>query len=60
MPKEHILANLSTILLDVCSHRPADMGTCNKNKQKIEKQQPPVNSKCVQLLLQTLDVIIPA
>eukprot|EP00066_Takifugu_rubripes_P008488 XP_003974713.1 PREDICTED: 39S ribosomal protein L1, mitochondrial [Takifugu rubripes] len=26
MPKEHIFANLRTILLDVCSHRPADMG----------------------------------
>lgn len=27
MPKEHILANLRTVLLDVVSHRPADMGT---------------------------------
>ncbi|TMS04020.1 39S ribosomal protein L1, mitochondrial [Larimichthys crocea] len=26
MPREHIFANLQTILLDVCSHRPADMG----------------------------------
>nr|XP_046242092.1 39S ribosomal protein L1, mitochondrial [Scatophagus argus] len=26
MPKEHIFANLQTILTDVCSHRPADMG----------------------------------
>ncbi|KAM3611139.1 uncharacterized protein V6R79_013985 [Siganus canaliculatus] len=26
MPKEQILANLQTILLDVCSHRPANMG----------------------------------
>ncbi|XP_061787657.1 large ribosomal subunit protein uL1m [Nerophis lumbriciformis] len=25
-PKEHILANLQTVLLDVCSHRPADTG----------------------------------
>lgn len=58
MPKEHILANLRSILLDVCSHRPADMGTCKKRKKK-EKQQLPMNSKCVQLLLQTLDVIIP-
>ncbi|XP_040897363.1 39S ribosomal protein L1, mitochondrial [Toxotes jaculatrix] len=26
MPKEHIFANLQTILTDVCSHRPADKG----------------------------------
>ncbi|TKS77878.1 39S ribosomal protein L1, mitochondrial [Collichthys lucidus] len=26
MPREHIFSNLQTILLDVCSHRPADMG----------------------------------
>ncbi|XP_029365806.1 large ribosomal subunit protein uL1m [Echeneis naucrates] len=26
MPTEHILANLQTILVDVCSRRPADMG----------------------------------
>ncbi|XP_040010500.1 39S ribosomal protein L1, mitochondrial [Xiphias gladius] len=26
MPKDHILANLQTILIDVCSHRPANMG----------------------------------
>nr|XP_033474635.1 39S ribosomal protein L1, mitochondrial [Epinephelus lanceolatus] len=26
MPKEHIFANLQTILIDVCSHRPAKMG----------------------------------
>lgn len=26
MPKEHLYANLETILIDVCSHRPADMG----------------------------------
>ncbi|XP_044051173.1 39S ribosomal protein L1, mitochondrial isoform X3 [Siniperca chuatsi] len=26
MPKERIFANLQTILIDVCSHRPADMG----------------------------------
>ncbi|XP_054630556.1 39S ribosomal protein L1, mitochondrial isoform X2 [Dunckerocampus dactyliophorus] len=26
LPKEHILANLQTILMDVCSHRPANMG----------------------------------
>ncbi|XP_071340074.1 large ribosomal subunit protein uL1m [Trachinotus anak] len=26
MPTEHIMANLRTILTDVCSHRPADMG----------------------------------
>ncbi|KAM9359873.1 large ribosomal subunit protein uL1m [Symphorus nematophorus] len=26
MPKEHIFANLETVLIDVCSHRPADMG----------------------------------
>nr|XP_057927602.1 39S ribosomal protein L1, mitochondrial [Doryrhamphus excisus] len=26
LPKEHILANLQTILTDVCSHRPADAG----------------------------------
>ncbi|CAG09633.1 unnamed protein product [Tetraodon nigroviridis] len=26
MPKEHIFSNLRTVLLDVCSHRPADMG----------------------------------
>ncbi|KAM7391085.1 hypothetical protein PAMP_021801 [Pampus punctatissimus] len=25
-PKEHILANLQTVLMDVCSHRPADAG----------------------------------
>lgn len=27
MPKEHIFANLQTILMDVCSHRPASLGT---------------------------------
>lgn len=27
MPKEHIFANLQTVLMDVCSHRPANMGT---------------------------------
>uniref|UniRef100_A0A3B4WFB7 Large ribosomal subunit protein uL1m n=2 Tax=Seriola TaxID=8160 RepID=A0A3B4WFB7_SERLL len=26
MPKEHIFSNLQTVLIDVCSHRPADMG----------------------------------
>ncbi|XP_013870058.1 large ribosomal subunit protein uL1m [Austrofundulus limnaeus] len=26
MPAEHIIANLQTILTDVCSHRPADLG----------------------------------
>ncbi|XP_029998989.1 large ribosomal subunit protein uL1m [Sphaeramia orbicularis] len=26
MPKEHIYANLQTVLMDVCSHRPADLG----------------------------------
>ncbi|XP_037536089.1 39S ribosomal protein L1, mitochondrial [Nematolebias whitei] len=26
MPNEHILANLKTIMAEVCSHRPADMG----------------------------------
>ncbi|KAI3372109.1 hypothetical protein L3Q82_006962 [Scortum barcoo] len=26
MPKEHILKNLQTVLTDVCSHRPANMG----------------------------------
>lgn len=26
MPKEHLYANLETILIEVCSHRPADMG----------------------------------
>ncbi|XP_068594693.1 large ribosomal subunit protein uL1m [Brachionichthys hirsutus] len=26
MPKEHILANMKTILADVCSHRPANLG----------------------------------
>ncbi|XP_068166982.1 large ribosomal subunit protein uL1m [Antennarius striatus] len=26
MPKEHILANMKTVLADVCSHRPANLG----------------------------------
>ncbi|XP_039859425.1 39S ribosomal protein L1, mitochondrial-like [Simochromis diagramma] len=26
MPSEHIFANLQTILVDVCSHRPASLG----------------------------------
>ncbi|XP_018529188.1 39S ribosomal protein L1, mitochondrial [Lates calcarifer] len=26
MPKEHIVANMQTVLADICSHRPADMG----------------------------------
>lgn len=30
MPKEQILANLRTVLLDACSHYPADKGTCTK------------------------------
>lgn len=30
MPKENILANLQTILIDVCSHRPANLGMFTK------------------------------
>lgn len=30
MPKENILANLQAILIDVCSHRPANMGMFTK------------------------------
>lgn len=33
MPKEHIFANLQTILADVCSHRPASTGMFIKTSQ---------------------------
>ncbi|KAF0022634.1 hypothetical protein F2P81_025260 [Scophthalmus maximus] len=30
MPKDQILSNLQTVLIDVCSHRPANMVRCNR------------------------------
>lgn len=34
MSNEHIIANLQTILADVCSHRPAELGTFSQILQQ--------------------------
>lgn len=48
MPKEHIFANLQTILIDVCSHRPANMGMLTKTNQESQHKSSATDIKWLQ------------
>lgn len=51
MASEHIFANLQTILIDVCSHRPADMGTLTKTSRKQSERSLRLLPVCQQLMV---------
>lgn len=40
MPKEHLYANLETIVIDVCSHRPANMGMLTETDVPLLHKKP--------------------